>query len=121
VLCWEDIPQTVRDGICRRTAMLMGLKYQTRASASRAISMTPWTARELDHVAVRSLDDHSSQLHDVEALVGQHLGHTLPFKLVDGSLANFHQASSLGGLVSYDRLPSIAASAPRYQKIALAP
>jgi hypothetical protein len=30
VLCWEDVPQAVRDSICHRTAMLMGLKYPTR-------------------------------------------------------------------------------------------
>lgn len=27
VLCWDDIPQKVRESICRRTAMLAGLKY----------------------------------------------------------------------------------------------
>jgi hypothetical protein len=32
VLCWDDIPRNVRDSICRRTAMLMGLKYPTRQS-----------------------------------------------------------------------------------------
>jgi hypothetical protein len=32
VLCWDDIPQNVRDRICRSTAMLMGLKYPTRQS-----------------------------------------------------------------------------------------
>jgi hypothetical protein len=73
--------------------------------------MTAVTAWELDHIAVRGLNDCSRQCHGVEVQAGQHIGHTLSVKLFDNGLGNLHEASSLGGLVSHDRLLSIVASA----------
>jgi hypothetical protein len=76
--------------------------------------MTPRTARELDHVAVRGFDDRSRQFHGVEAQVGQRLGNTLPVQLGDDGFNNLHEAGSRDGLVGHGCLPSFVRALRAY-------
>lgn len=62
--------------------------------------MTRWPP-EGDHVAVRRPHHHTRQLHDVEAVVRNHLGDALPVHLVDDRLSNLHQSGGFGGRVAH--------------------
>jgi hypothetical protein len=56
----------------------------------------------LDHVAVRSLDDHLGQEgHGIETKVGHRFGNTLSVQPLGHVLDDPHQSSHLGGFIRH--------------------
>src|SRR3984957_10375046 len=75
-----------------RNSVPKGLRRPDQALPASSLA----AAVEVDHIAVRCLDDHLGQSHRVEVKTGQRLGDALAGKLGDHHLDNLHEASSLG-------------------------